>query len=110
SLNLNQTAAANGTLTALNLAAPANSGGTAGQAVQQTQATRIRMITYYIDATISPARPRLVRRMNNGNATTFNNALGTVVAFDIENLQISYDIADGVSNPSNVKMTADDLL
>jgi prepilin-type N-terminal cleavage/methylation domain-containing protein len=110
SLNLNQTGAANGTLTALNAAAPANSGGTAAQAVQQTQATRIRMLTYYIDATINPSRPRLVRRMNNGDASVFNNNSGTTVAFDVENLQISYDIANGVTNPANVKMTATDLL
>jgi prepilin-type N-terminal cleavage/methylation domain-containing protein len=110
SLTLNQTAAANGTLTALNASAPANSGGTAAQAVQQTQATRIRMITYYIDATINPQRPRLVRRMNNGSASTFDNNSGTTVAFDVENLQVSYDIANGVTNPANVKMNATDLL
>jgi hypothetical protein len=110
SLNLNQTAAAAGTLTALNLADPVNSGGTAAQAIQQTQATRIRMITYYIDTTTNPSRPRLVRRMNNGSATTFDNTLGTAVAFDVENLQLSYDIANGVTNPSDVKMTAADLL
>jgi hypothetical protein len=48
--------------------------------------------------------------MNNGDPTTFNNNLGTAVAFDIEGLQISYDLADGVSNPANVKMVAADLL
>jgi hypothetical protein len=110
SLNLNQTAAAAGTLTRLNAAAPANAGGTAAQAVQQTQATRIRMITYYIDATTNPSRPRLVRRMNNGDPAVFNNASGTTVAFDVENLQISYDIANGVTNPADIKMAATDLL
>ena len=34
---------------------------------------------------------------------------GTIVAFDIENLQITYDIADGVTNPANVRMTDADL-
>ena len=47
------------------------------------------MITYYLDATIDPRHPRLVRRINNGHPTTFNNTLGTAVAMDIENLQLS---------------------
>jgi hypothetical protein len=51
----------------------------------------------------------LVRRMNNGDPFVFDNTLGTVVAFDIENLQITYDIADGVTNPANVRMTDADL-
>ena len=42
-------------------------------------------------------------------STTYNNASGTVVAFDVENLQISYDMVDGVSNPAEVKMNAADL-
>ena len=74
------------------------------------------MISYYIDATTAtgaPAAPRLVRRMNNGTgtaaATTFNNKLGSTVAFDIDNLQITYDLADGVNNPTNVRMIAADL-
>jgi hypothetical protein len=80
-----------------------------------TTATRIRMITYYIDATpdpdrpTDPIRPRLVRRMNNGHPTTFNNALGTAVAFDVENFQVSYDLADGALNPTNVKLVLADL-
>jgi prepilin-type N-terminal cleavage/methylation domain-containing protein len=101
SLRLNQTLAEAGTLTRLNAAAPVNS-------AVETQASRIRMITYYIDATRD--RPRLVRRMNNGHHLTYNNDSGTVVAFDINNLQITYDIADGVNNPSSVKMDAPDLL
>jgi hypothetical protein len=75
-----------------------------------TTASRIRMISFYLDATTDPTRPRLVRRMNNGDPITFNNALGNVVAFDIENLQITYDLADGVTNPTNVKMTPADII
>ena len=56
-----------------------------------------------------PRRPRLVRRINNGDPVAFNNNLGTAVAFDIENLQITYDLADGVTNPANVRMGAADL-
>jgi type II secretory pathway pseudopilin PulG len=103
SLNLNQSDAEKGNLTALNAAPPVNSAAA-------TSITRIRMITYYLDATIDPRHPRLVRRINNGHPTTFNNALGTAVAMDIENLQFSYDITNGTSNPGNVKMAAADLL
>jgi len=74
-----------------------------------TLATKIRMITYYIDNVTDPRRPRLVRRMNNGVWNNFDNSAGTAVAFDIEGLQITYDLADGVNNPSNVRMDDDDL-
>jgi prepilin-type N-terminal cleavage/methylation domain-containing protein len=74
-----------------------------------TEASRIRMTSYYIDAVTNPLRPRLVRRMNNGDPFVFDNTLGTIVAFDIENLQITYDIADGVTNPANVRMTDADM-
>ncbi len=102
SLNLNQAGAASGNLGALNAAAPANNPAS-------TNITRIRMITYYIDATTDSRHPRLVRRINNGHPTTFNNTLGTAVAMDIENLQLSYDISNGTNNPGNVKMNAADL-
>ena len=62
-----------------------------------------------MDVTTDPLRPRLVRRMNNGHPTDFDNTLGTVVAFDVEGLQISYDLADGVYNWSNVRMDDADL-
>ena len=105
-LNLNQPGAAAGNITALLATAPADvlSGG-----YIPTQATRIRMISYYIDAITTPARPRLVRRMNNGDPLVFNNALGNVVAFDIEGLLISYDINDAATNPSGVAFNAADL-
>lgn len=103
SLNLNQSGAASGNLVALNAAAPVNSPA-------NTNITRIRMITYYLDATTDARHPRLVRRINNGSPTTFNNSLGTAVAMDIENLQLSYDISNGTNNPGNVKMVTGDLL
>lgn len=115
SLKLNQTAAAGGNIQALLDAAPACAtapGCTAdvpSPTFVPTVATRIRMISYYLDAVTTPGRPRLVRRMNNGDAMTFNNNLGNVVAFDVDNLVITYDIADGVTNPTNVRMTASDL-
>lgn len=102
SLNLNQSGASAGTLAALNATAPANT-------PSATVITRIRMITYYLDATIDAAHPRLVRRINNGHPTTFNNNLGTAVAFDVEALQFTWDINNGTTNPGNVRMTAADL-
>lgn len=110
SLRLNQTGADAGTLPALNGTTPSLIvAAEKAQAIADTQATRIRMISYYIDATTTPSRPRLVRRMNNGDPTKFDNILGNVVAFDVENLQLTYDLADGVTNPSNVRMDATDL-
>ena len=108
SLNLNQTAAALGTIVAHRNTAPTETCTGTGCFVPST-ATRIRMVTYYIDATTDPARPRLVRRINNGDPMTYNNNSGTALAFDIENLQISYDLVDGVTNPAEVKFTAADL-
>ncbi len=76
-----------------------------------TVATRIRMISYYIDNVTDPLRPRLMRRLGNSENPAkwneFDNTEGTVVAFDVEGLQISYDLVDGRNNPSNVRM--DDL-
>lgn len=107
SLNLNQSTAAAGNLPALIAADPPN-------VPAQVTLTRLRMVTYYVDANTDPSHPRLVRRVNNGlaspsnnHATVYNNDLGNAVALDIENLQFSYDLA-GTNNPANVKMdTAD---
>lgn len=107
SLVLNQTAAEAGNIAALRAAPPSPDVQT--PTFIATTATRIRMISYYLDAVTTPGRPRLVRRMNNGDAMTFNNNLGNVVAFDVDNLTITYDLADGVTNPANVRMTASDL-
>jgi len=98
-----------GTAAELRMQAPADTAaGTNG--LIQTIATRIRLITYYLDVTTDPRRPRLIRRMNNGHPTNFDNALGTVVAFDVENLQISYDLTDGVNRTlTNVRMDDADL-
>lgn len=98
SLRLNQSGAVAGNLAALNAAAPANSPA-------HTNVSRVRMITYYIDVAIDPRHPRLVRRINNGHPLNFDNNSGTVVALDIEDFQLSYDISNGTGNPSNVEMT-----
>lgn len=107
SLLLNQAGAQFGSVGALIAAAPSPDNPT--PTFIAATATRIFMVSYYLDAVTTPGRPRLIRRVNNGHATTFNNSLGNVVAFDVENLQITYDLADGVSNPSNVRMTPSDM-
>jgi type II secretory pathway pseudopilin PulG len=101
SLNLNQTGAAAGNLTALNAAAPANT-------ASAVNISRVRMVSYYIDADTDPQHPRLVRRINNGDPMTFDNTLGNAVGMDIENLQFSFDLVDGIGNPANVRMDAAD--
>ncbi len=105
SLRLNQPAAANGNLAALIAEEPTGAAG-----VSSTLISRLRLITYYLDNTTEPAHPRLVRRVNNGDAMTFNNALlGTAVAIDTFDLQFTYDISNGTNNPGGVSMTAADV-
>ena len=101
SLNLNQSGAAAGNLAALNAAAPANT-------PSSTRISRIRMISYYLDAVTDSQHPRLVRRINNGNPTSFDNTLGTAIATDVDNLTFTYDLNDGATNPAHVAMTAAD--
>ena len=102
SLRLNQSGAANGTLAALNAQAPIND-------ASATRISRLRMITYYLDNVADPLHPRLVRRINNGDPTTFDNTLGTAVALDAVDLQFSYDISNGSGNPGGVEMDAADM-
>jgi len=131
SLNLNQAGSGNpcnnavdpptgtcGTLTAHIMTAPGNPAsaslgeqkvGTPTPAFVPSTATRIRLVSYYLDTVTDPLRPRLVRRVNNGDPKTYNNALGTVVAFDVEDMKITYDLVDGVTNPAGARMTTDDL-
>jgi type II secretory pathway pseudopilin PulG len=59
-----------------------------------TTATRIWLVTYYIDATTDPTTPRLVRQIND--------RAGQVLALVIEDLQLTYDLVDGVTNPTGV--------
>jgi prepilin-type N-terminal cleavage/methylation domain-containing protein len=101
-MNLNQfTAALNGTLDDLATTVPTTA--------NSSNVSRIRMITYYLDNTLDATTPRLIRHMNWGDPNAAVNARGRTVAFAIENLQITYDMVDGVGNPSNVRMVAADL-
>lgn len=60
-----------------------------------TSATRIWMVTYYLDNVTSPPFVRLVRQVGlyPGSATPVGETL--------ENLQFTYNFVDGVNNPSN---------
>jgi prepilin-type N-terminal cleavage/methylation domain-containing protein len=60
-----------------------------------TTATRIWMISYYLDNISSPPYVRLIRRVN------FNTP--SPVGETLENLQFTYNLVDGVTNPSNVQ-------
>ena len=102
SLNLNQSGAAAGNLTYINAQAPVNS-------ATGVLITRIRMVTYYLDATTDPLHPRLVRRINNGDPIVFSNTSGTAVAMDVENLTFRFDLNDGNLNPASVQLNAADL-
>jgi prepilin-type N-terminal cleavage/methylation domain-containing protein len=82
---------------------------TAPIAAQSALVSRIRMISYYLDDTIDPTTPRLIRHMGWGNPAAAVNRRGGTVAFSIENLLFSYDMLDGGTNPSNVRMVAADL-
>lgn len=56
------------------------------------EATRVLMISYYIDGT-DRDRPVLIRRINFGA----ERAIGV----GVENLQVTYDLVDGITNPLN---------
>jgi hypothetical protein len=58
-----------------------------------TLATRIWMITYYLDNVTAPPYTRLIRQVN------FNPP--TPVGETLENLQFTYNFVDGVNNPTN---------
>jgi prepilin-type N-terminal cleavage/methylation domain-containing protein len=105
SLNLNQAAGIDGTAADLRQSSPETAVG----GILPTKASRIRMITYYVDTTTAPAHPRLVRRMNNGDPADFDNNLGTAVMFDVEQFRLTYDLADGAANPAGVDFDTADL-
>jgi hypothetical protein len=64
-------------------------GGVPNGTYPPTSATRIWMITYYLDATTDPAHPMLMRAVN------FNTP--QPVAETVENLQFAFNFADGTS-------------
>ena len=63
------------------------------------------MITYYLDNTTVPTHPRLVRRVNNGHPRRSSTTpRARPWQMDAVNLQFTYDISNGASNPGNVEM------
>jgi len=58
-----------------------------------TLATRIWMISYYLDNITAPPYTRLIRQVNMNAPTPVGETL--------ENLQFTYNFVDGVNNPSN---------
>lgn len=68
-------------------------GGAASCFPTNTIATRIWMVTYYLDNVTAPPFVRLIRQVNM-NAPA-------VLAETMENLQFTYNFVDGVSNPAN---------
>jgi hypothetical protein len=105
-LELNQRGADDGTLPQYVAAAPLENTGPQcpqqpAQCVVPTVATRIRMISYYLEPPGPDGASRLIRRVNAQPET--------VVAFGLEQLLITYDIVDDLLNPVDVAMTPDDV-
>ncbi len=84
-LRLNQPAASQGSITQIKN----------GAVFPPTTATRVWLITYYLDITTDPEMPRLIRRVNNKP--------GEAVALVLDDFQLSYDLVDGVTNPTSVE-------
>jgi type II secretory pathway pseudopilin PulG len=62
-----------------------------------TTATRIWMISYYLDNITDPAHVRLVRRVNFDPTPLAQLAVGET----LENMQFTFNYVDGVTNPAN---------
>jgi hypothetical protein len=67
--------------------------------ISRSNATRIRMVSYFVDTTA--AVPRLMRQIGGTPANA--------VAIGVESFRISYDIANQATNPTSVRMDAEDL-
>ena len=79
--NFNQPGAAQGSITQI-----------ASNPMPPGSVTRILMLTYYVDAVSAPHTPRLTR-VQNARAPK-------AMAGVIEDLDLSYDLVDGVTNPT----------
>jgi len=97
SLSLNQPGASQGSITLLRNTVVKN--GATTYSYPPTTATRVWLITYYLDVTTDSTMPRLIRRVND--------RAGSAVALVLENFQLSYDLVDGVTNPTNVADPSD---
>ncbi len=72
-----------------------NGCGGANSCFTNTTATRVWMVSYYLDNVSSPPYVRLIRQVGlyPGSATPVGETL--------ENLQFTYNFVDGLTNPSN---------
>jgi hypothetical protein len=57
-------------------------------------ATRVVLISYYLDVVTDPDLPRLVRQRNMGPRLA--------IALGVDDLQVTFDVIDGATNPSNI--------
>ena len=87
--NLNGRTESGGTINQLE---PSGCGGK-NSCFPNTTATRIWMVSYYLDNTTSPPYVRLIRQVGMGTATPVGETL--------ENLQFTYNFVDGNTNPTN---------
>jgi prepilin-type N-terminal cleavage/methylation domain-containing protein len=79
-LTLNQRAVAQGSIMQI-----------IGGGIPQTTAQRVLLVTYYVDVVSTPGSPRLARRINASP--------GQALAGVVEDLDLSFDLVDGVTNP-----------
>jgi len=89
--NLNGRTDPSGTIQNLETGGATCGGGTA--CFPPTNATRIWMVTYYLDNVSAPPFVRLVRQVNFYPPAPVGETL--------ENLQFTYNFVDGATNPSN---------
>lgn len=89
--NLNGRTEAGGTIQQLETGGAACGGGPA--CFPTTLATRVWMISYYLDNITSPPYTRLIRQVNLNPPTPVGETL--------ENLQFTYNFVDGVNNPAD---------
>jgi prepilin-type N-terminal cleavage/methylation domain-containing protein len=80
--------------------APADSDDPGNEIDTASTATRIRLVTYFVD-TEGAAVPRLMR--------TVGGAEPNAVAIGVQGFRLTYDIADQNNNPTSIRMDADDL-
>lgn len=60
-----------------------------------TTATRIWMVSYYLDIFTDPAHVRLIRRVNANGPTSTAGVMGSPVGETLENLQFTFNFNDG---------------
>jgi prepilin-type N-terminal cleavage/methylation domain-containing protein len=89
---LNQTGASQGTIVQIQNKVSGSSPVLYTGAYPPTTATRIWMVSYYLDTTTDPQHPRLVRQLNFGQAQP--------VAEVIENIQFRYNFVDANLPPT----------